>query len=170
VAEPIDKAAAEESEAVDALSREVRRDLDNDNRPAIERHFEDLLDEMHSSQSRANDVGGPDRKERDAAERGLREFCAAIRGALDQQLGTDSLKLRHVLPEEAGIVVTAFDGLDNSWQITITWEGLERARAEFGDGPRLLSAIAGRALFELRDARHRWWRGRMPRRQSRRAS
>jgi hypothetical protein len=81
---------------------------------------------------------------------------------------SDSLKLRHVISEEAGIVVTAEDGMRNSWQVTVSWEGLEQARAQFGDGPRFLSAVAGRALFELRDARARWWRGRMPRKQSRR--
>jgi hypothetical protein len=76
------------------------------------------------------------------------------------------LKLRHVTSEEIGIVVVAEDGMNHSWQVSFSWEGLERLEQEFhGDALRVLDAVAGRCLYELRDARARWWMGRGPRRQ-----
>lgn len=157
-----DKAAKEEADFENRVAAEVRRDLNNDNTPAIERHFEDLLDELTSNPSRADGTGGPNASEREDAERGVRDFCNVLWRSIDDSLKTDSLTLRHVLPEDEGVVITAEDGLGHSWQVTINWEGLEQARIQFGDGPRMLSAIAGRALLELRNARARWWRGHVP--------
>jgi hypothetical protein len=157
------KLDSEEREFERAVAKEVRHDLDNDNRPAIERHFEDLLDEIHTSESSSTPVGGPTRKEQDEAERGIREFCTVLRETLVSAMTADSLQIRHVTAEEAGIIVTAEDSLKNSWQVTFEWEGLEKLQLDFnGNGPRILSAVAGRCLLELRSARERWWRGRRP--------
>ncbi len=165
MSQPADKAAEEEREFERAVAKEVRKDLDNDNRPAIERHFEDVLDEINTSQSSSTPVGGPNRKERDAAERGIREFCQALKKALTEVLKSERLKLRHVVSDaERGVVITAEDAMRNSWEVAFAWEGLERIQSlAKGNHLMVLDAVAAKCLMELRDARARWWAGRKPR-------
>lgn len=140
-----------------ALSAQVRRDLENDNRPAINRHFEDLLDGLSSSASRASDTGLPSRDEQQEAEAMLREFCRAMDRGVGEALQGDGLRVRHVTAQEDCIAVVVEDRLGNSWQTTCPFAQLERDLERHGHGPSFVAEQVGRAVRAVRQARGHWW-------------
>ena len=138
-----------------AIAAEVRHDLENDNRP--ERHFEDLLDQMHTSASRAQDTGLPSREEQAAAELLLRQFCQAIDRGVTEAVAGDGLRVRHVTAQEDCIAAVVEDRLGNGWQASCSFATLERDLERYGDGPAFVQAQVAKIVGVVRQARARWW-------------
>lgn len=146
-----------DTEEVRAIGVEVRRDLEEGDRPAINRHFEDLLDSMSSSASRAIDTGLPSRDEQQAAELMLRELCRAIDRGVGEALRGDGLRVRHVTAQDDAIVAVIEDRLGNGWQISCPFDALERDLERHGDGLGFVAAQVRRVVFAARQSRARWW-------------
>lgn len=162
LSKPTDTVASDSDEVSDeearALSAEVRRDMETDNRP--ERHFEDLLDQMSASASRARDTGLPSREEQAEGERALRELCRAVDRGLCEGLRSDGFEVRHVTAQADDLCIVCEDRMGNGWQASVPFTVLEREIERFGHGPAFVDALVRTIVEQMRQARAQWWLGR----------
>jgi hypothetical protein len=155
---PTDTVASDSTEVSDeearALSAEVRRDMETDGGV---RHFEDLLDQMTSSASRARDTGLPSREEMAEGERALQELCRALDRGVSEGLRSDGFTVRHVTAQTDELCVVCEDRMGNSWQASVPFSVLEREVERFGQGPAFVAALTRSVVEQMRAARAQWW-------------
>lgn len=127
---------------VDALHAEVERDMRNGNGA---KHFEDVLDELHSKQGNSRVAETPSVHEQ------LRRFCNDLRAGLDEQVRGQGFRCKFVIPDGKGegFHVQFFDTYRRPFDVSYSFEEGMQAATKSGAafmGREIMSEIIDKLL------------------------
>jgi len=141
----------DDPEEIDHIHAEIQRDIRNGNGA---RHFEDVLDELHSTHLRSDPIEQVRIERRRSAE--FREFLGALKTSLSASLLPQGLKCEYVEIDDDDLTVCARDKEKRQHEVKVPLELLnEYADAHPSDPRAVMTHVVDRcmrAVFRARDA------------------
>lgn len=122
-------------------------------------NFDDLLDELHSSPSRARSTGEPTRAEVDEVRRIEAAFLAGVTGAANERLRSDGLSVVRVYDDRTDGVTFALEIRDRSgrsYDASVTVSELISLGERYGE--QMGRHVVDLLVREAKEARERYFR------------